>query len=148
MMTEAVARRMPLRPWPMTSEALKRLIDEISQLRQDVSTLAGNGLEEGVVRLPIAQATRRLETLAGVLEGAAVADDDGCVAIGRPVRLRDGTGETMEYAVVFPGDGDPTRGWISADSPLGAAILGATAGTTVEVDAPVGRWSVTVLDVG
>ena len=53
----------------------------------------------------------------------------------------------MSYTIVFPGDGDPSRGWVSADSPLGSAVLGARAGESVHVAAPVGRWRVTVVAV-
>ena len=56
-------------------------------------------------------------------------------------------GDSVTYALVFPGDGDPVQGWISADSPLGAAVLGCTPGDIVEVMAPAGPRVVTVLSV-
>jgi transcription elongation GreA/GreB family factor len=46
-----------------------------------------------------------------------------------------------------PGDGDPARRCVSADSPLGSALLGARPGAAVEVAAPGGSWSVVVLAV-
>jgi transcription elongation GreA/GreB family factor len=67
--------------------------------------------------------------------------------IGRRVTLLEEDGDSVTYGLVFPGDGDPIQGWISADSPLGAAVLGCAPGDRVEVDAPVGRRVVTVLSV-
>jgi transcription elongation factor GreA len=130
----------------MTADAFERLLDEIAQLRRDVAFLAGQGLEEGIVRLPVAQAARRLETLGAVAETAAVTKQR-CVAIGRRVALRDGDGQQFDYSIVFPGDGDPLQGWISADSPLGSALLGAEPGATVMVQAPVGAWPATIVEV-
>ena len=58
--------------------------------------------------------------------------------------LRGDDGSRVTYALVAPGEGAPSQGRISADSPLGAAILGRRAGDTVEIDAPAGRRRVTV----
>jgi transcription elongation factor GreA len=121
-------------------------VDEIARLRQEHSSLTGAGLEEGIVQLPVARVSRRLDTLSHVLDGARDADPT-CVAIGRRATLRDESGEVMCYWIVLPGDGDPDQGWISADSPLGSAVLGATAGAVVHVEAPAGRWSVAVVAV-
>ena len=43
--------------------------------------------------------------------------------------------------------GTPAEGWLSADSPLGAAVLGRSPGDAVEVTAPAGSRVVTVLAV-
>jgi transcription elongation GreA/GreB family factor len=137
----------PVRSWPLTREAWDRLVDEVARLRESVSTMAGQGLEEGIVRLPVAIATRRLETLNEVLGRCVLVDETGCVAIGRRATLRDGDGALMSYEIVFPGDGDVEKEWVSADSPLGVALLGASAGDVVHVDAPAGRWSVSVVSV-
>lgn len=141
----AVARRIERRAWPMTSDAQRRLIDEVAELRKDAAHLA-NGDDDGtIIRLPAAQAARRLETLSAVLEGATVVDDPGFAAIGRRATMLDQGGGTATYSIVFPGDGEPSRGWVSADSPLGSAILGSRPGQTIEVDAPSGPWSATII---
>lgn len=141
----AIARRTERRHWPMTSDAQDRLTDEVAELRRDAVTLAGGAGYDDVIRLPAAQAARRLETLAAVLDAARVVDDPGSVAIGRRATLLDQQGRTTTYSIVFPGDGDPSLGWVSADSPLGSAILGGRPGQTVEVDAPSGPWKTTIL---
>ena len=77
----------------------------------------------------------------------SVVDDASYAAIGRRVILQSSDEEPIGYEIVLPGSGDPSVGWISADSPLGDAILGAQPGDVVDVDAPGGRWSVTVVAV-
>ncbi len=131
--------------WPMTGEARLALIDELERLRRDV---AGAFLpSDGVIHLPVAKAERRLEVLTSVLDLADEVDGADLAIIGRRVTLQEEDGESVTYSLVFPGDGDPAQGWISADSPMGAAILWHRAGAVVEVEAPAGRRSVTVLAI-
>lgn len=137
----------PVRSWPMTREARTRLVGDVARLRESVSSMTGQGLEEGVFRLAVAVALRRLETLTAVLDRCEVVDDAACVTIGRRATVRDGDGGTMAYRIVFPGAGELDRGEISADSPLGTALMGASAGDVVSVNAPAGRWSATVVQV-
>lgn len=133
--------------WPLTSAARSRLIDEISRIRRDLSELTGQGLEEGIVRLPVSVGIRRLDSLNVILERARVVDDVPCAAIGRRATIREESGESVAYEIVLPGGGDPTEGCISADSPLGRAILGAQVGDVVEVRAPAGNRLVTLISV-
>ena len=147
MSTNAVQPIEDARPWPLTRQAWDELVDEVARLREDVTLMTGQGLEEGIVRLPVTLALRRLETLRGVLDRCQVVDDSACAAIGRRATLRDDQGEAMTYEIVVPGDGDPDMGCISADSPLGGAILGAKVGDVVEISAPGGSWFATVVTV-
>jgi transcription elongation GreA/GreB family factor len=147
-MPDVAARKAVTRsPWPLTSEAWTRLIDEIARLRQEISGLTTQGLEEGIVRLPVALAARRLDTLKDVRDRAEVVEAPTACVIGRRVCVRDEAGEEMSFEVVFPGDGNTDEGCISADSPLGSALLRARAGDVVHVHAPAGAWSVTVVAV-
>ena len=146
----APATRQPAasRRWPMTEEAWRTLVDEVGRLRVDVAALAGADVHrDGVVHLPVLKAARRLEVLSVVLDASEKVDHPDRAVIGRRVTLLEEEGDSVTYALVFPGDGDPLQGWISADSPLGAAVLGCTPGDTVGVDAPVGRRVVTVVSV-
>jgi transcription elongation GreA/GreB family factor len=136
------------RSCPVTTGARLQLVEEIARLRRHLTALTGQGLEEGIIRLPVSITARRLEALGDLLERAELVDDTPCVAVGRTATVRDAHGETTSVAIVLPGEGDPATGCISADSPLGRAVLGARAGDVVEVRAPAGSWSVTVVAVG
>lgn len=136
------------RRWPMTEEAWRTLVDELGQLRIDVAVLSGTGAPDpSVVHLPTFKAARRLDVLSAVLDASDKVHAPDRAVIGRRVTLLEPEGDSVTYALVFPGDGDPTQGWVSADSPIGAAVIGCTAGDTVEVDAPAGRRVITVLSV-
>ena len=134
--------------WPMTGGAWHTLVDELGRLRADVVTLAGvSAPNGGVVHLPVVKAARRLDVLTAVLDASELIHEADRAVIGRRVTVLEEEGESVSYALVFPGDGDPAQGWISADSPLGAAVLGCGPGDSVEVIAPAGRRIVTVLSV-
>jgi transcription elongation GreA/GreB family factor len=146
-MTELATRR-PSREqrWPMTGEAWFTLVDELVRLRVDVASLAGE-LADGVVDLAVIKAARRLGVLSAVLDAAERIHESERAVIGRRVTVLEPEGESVSYRLVFPGDGDPAQGCISADSPLGSAILGCVPGDRVEVTAPAGRRLVTVVSV-
>jgi len=136
------------RRWPMTGEAWLTLVDELGQLRVDVARLAGAGApDDGVVHLPAFKAARRLDALSAVLDASEKVHEPDRAVIGRRVTLLEEEGDSVTYALVFPGDGDPVQGWISADSPLGAAVMGCIPGAVVEVMAPAGPRVVTVVSV-
>lgn len=146
-MSELAMRRPSTRQrWPMTEEALHALVDELGRLRADVASLAG-APAEGVVDLAVVTAARRLDVLSAVLDTAERTNEPERAAIGRRVTILEADGESVTYALVFPGDGDPHQGWISADSPLGSAVLGRGPGDRAEVAAPAGRRVVTVVSV-
>ncbi len=130
----------------MTHEAWLTLVDELAVLRADVTSLAGER-DDGVVDLRVVKAARRLEVLSAVLELAERVDDLRHAVIGRRVTIVESGDEPAAYELVFPGDGDPAKGRISADSPLGSAVLWCEPGQSVEVAAPAGRRRVTLLSV-
>ena len=67
--------------------------------------------------------------------------------IGRRVTIELDDTESARFRLVLPADGDPERGWIGADSPLGAALLERRAGDRITVQAPGGPWEARVIDV-
>lgn len=130
----------------MTRESWFTLVDELGRLRTDLATLAGDQAD-GVIDLAVMKSARRLEVLSAVLDAAEQVHEPGRALIGRRVTILEPEGESVTYVLVFPGDGDPGQGWISADSPLGSAVLDCEPGDRVEVIAPAGRRVVTVLSV-
>ena len=146
-MTELATRRASREQrWPMTGEAWFTLVDELGRLRSDVASLAGE-LTDGVVDLAVIKAARRLDVLSSVLDAAERIHESEQAVIGRRVTVLEPEGDSVTYTLAFPGDGDPSQGCISADSPLGSAVLGCVPGDRVEVTAPAGRRVVTVLSV-
>jgi transcription elongation factor GreA len=87
----------------------------------------------------------RIRTLRSRLNHAVVVESEGgdAVAVGSHVVIEDGDGERMEVEISSVGG----AGAVSPDSPLGRALLGASVGDTVQVEAPRGAWTARVVSV-
>ena len=87
----------------------------------------------------------RIRTLRSRLAHAVVVESDagGAVAVGSHVVIEDAHGERMEVEISSVGG----HGAVSPDSPLGRALLGASEGDTVEVEAPRGSWTARIMSV-
>jgi transcription elongation factor GreA len=73
-------------------------------------------------------------------------DSGGLVRIGSRVCVRDSDGDA-EFRIVEPRDADAVAERLSAESPLGRALLGRRVGDLVRFQAPGGVLAVTVVDV-
>jgi transcription elongation factor GreA len=76
--------------------------------------------------------------------------DVSVVHVGSRVRIQDADGE-VEFSIVPPEEADAAEERVSAESPLGRALLGRRLGDEVRYRAPGGVLTVTVvgvLDVG
>jgi transcription elongation factor GreA len=84
----------------------------------------------------------RIAKLRGRLHAAVVVehDTDEHVGPGSIVEVADEHGETMEVTI-------SSIGGVSSDSPLGSALMGATVGAVVDVQAPRGPWKARVLSI-
>jgi transcription elongation factor GreA len=89
----------------------------------------------GLLEARIAKLRDRLRTAVVVDH-----DTDEHVGPGSIVEVADEHGETMEVTISSV-DG------VSSDSPLGAALMGASVGSVVEVNAPRGAWKARVLSI-
>lgn len=70
------------------------------------------------------------------------------VAIGSKVVIRDLEFEEDEiYKIVGSDEADPDSNRISNESPIGKAIIGQTAGTTVQVHAPAGVFQYKIMEI-
>lgn len=75
-------------------------------------------------------------------------ESTGKVAIGSTVTVRDvELDDVQTYMIVGSTEADPDNNKISDESPLGAALLGKTAGVTVQVNAPIGVIDFELLEV-
>jgi transcription elongation factor GreA len=91
--------------------------------------------EQGLLEARIAKLKDRLHHAVTVEH-----DTDDHVGVGSIVEVEDGDGETMEVEI-------SAVGGVSPDSPLGSALMGATVGDVVDVEAPRGSWQARVLAI-
>jgi transcription elongation factor GreA len=80
---------------------------------------------------------------AQVIKNAPLAD---FVVIGSTVTV-EMDGEVDEFTIVGRLEADPSKKRISNESPVGAALLGAKIGETVEVATPIVRYKCKVLEI-
>jgi len=87
----------------------------------------------------------RIRVLRDRLSRAVLVDEqpapDGRVGVGSKVELEDEQGQRMELDI-------SSVGGVSPDSPAGRALIGATVGDEVEIDAPSGSWRARIISVG
>jgi transcription elongation factor GreA len=64
------------------------------------------------------------------------------------IRIRDlAERRTEEYEIVGSGEGDPSAGRVSSESPVGSALLEHRAGESIEVETPAGRRRLKIVEV-
>jgi transcription elongation factor GreA len=90
--------------------------------------------EQGLLEARIRTLRARLVSAVTVEAPAA---DGGVVEVGSVVDVEDEAGDVLEIEI-------SSVGGVSPDSPLGKALLGASIGDTVLVEAPKGAWRATV----
>lgn len=70
------------------------------------------------------------------------------VGVGNTVTVHDEEfDETMDYKIVGTAESDPVKGFISNESPVGAALLGKKVNDRVEVTTPNGKMYFTIKDI-
>ena len=94
--------------------------------------------EQGLLERRITILRERLRNAHVIDEEAAAAS--GVVAVGSKVELEDERGERLHVEI-------SSVGGVSPESPLGRALLGASVGDTVEVEAPRGAWHARVIAI-
>jgi transcription elongation factor GreA len=139
----------------MTSAGLERLQGELAQLRRRVNEEMSQRLREArsygdgsnndeyhAVREDQMVLEARIASLEDTVARAEVLDEeaavDGVAIIGSTVSIEDlASGARTRHRLADAHSAD--RGVISAASPMGRALIGATPGTVVTVDLPRGR---------
>ena len=148
------------RPAPLTDAGRARLNDELQRLRQErepriAALLAdarsqASALEEGdylALQEDLAHVQGRIQELEQALTAERVEDTRtpaGVAGIGSHVTAQDEGGRVHTFVIVSPVEADPSRGHISAASPIGGALIGHKAGDSVSVKTPAGARSFTV----
>lgn len=91
----------------------------------------------------------RIEEIKTILENAVLITDTksgGKVAVGSSVKVESKSG-TNTYVIVGAAESNPLEGFISNESPLGAAFLGRKKGDAIKVKTPKGETEYKILDV-
>ena len=121
--TERLREELPDRDdlnWYLTQEELGRIHNRLSELQAALVTKA--------------------ET-SGPVEA-------GVVGPGSRVTVQDESGRRHSFLIVAPIETDATQGYISFNSPVGAALIGRRPGESVGIRTPAGERRLTVLGVG
>ncbi|MFZ6022377.1 MAG: GreA/GreB family elongation factor [Patescibacteria group bacterium] len=94
-------------------------------------------------------ARMRVSELKAMLKTAQLVDDKG--SKGNTVKLGDEVtikiqGKTMKVKLVPTMEADPTQGKVSAESPIGKAVIGKQVGDTIEIMTPAGMQKGEIAD--
>ena len=149
----------------LTYEGLRKLEDELQDLkvvkRREIAQKIKEAREQGdlsenaeydAAKDEQRDIEARIEEIELILKNAEVVVEDGVdldkISVGCKVRIRDSEfDEELEYKIVGSTEANSLKGKISNESPLGRALLGATIGDIVKVEAPVGELSYKVLEI-
>ncbi|MHB8509264.1 MAG: GreA/GreB family elongation factor [Candidatus Dormibacteria bacterium] len=91
----------------------------------------------------------RVQTIEGLVANAIViqaGSSSGTIALGSRVVVRDEFGDAT-YTIVGPAEVDIPKGFISLESPLGAALMGAAVGDEITFTTPGGDRSAKIMSL-
>ena len=149
----------------LTYEGLQKLEEELQDLkvvkRREIAQKIKEAREQGdlsenaeydAAKDEQRDIEARIEEIELILKNAEVVVEDEVdldkISVGCKVRILDiEFDEELEYKIVGSTEANSLKGKISNESPLGRALLGATIGDVVKVEAPVGELSYNVLEI-
>lgn len=131
-------------------EAKKRVAEEI-QIARGFGDLSENA-EYDAAKKEEARVYGRMGEIEQILRTASFVDDSAAstdvVSLGNVVRVLDlDYDEEDEYTLVGFTEADPLKLYISNESPIGAALIGAHKGDTVEAVTPGGKVHLKILSI-
>ncbi len=148
-----------------TKEGLKKLTDELNQLKDIERPKASNAIAEardkgdlsenaeydaakeaqGMLEMQISRLEETLST-ARIIDESQL--DVSKVLIHSTVKIKNQTnGMEMVYKLVAQSEADLQAGRISVDSPIGKGLLGKEVGETAEVIVPNGTMKFDILEI-
>ena len=149
----------------LTKEGYKKLQEELEYLRtekrEEIALRLHEAMEGGdlidnaeyeAAKREQAFTEGRIKELQYLLATARVIDEvpksyEG-IDIGSIVTIREvGAEEEEVYRIVGPAEANPSKGFISHESPLGKALIGHNEDDRVKIPAPEGTYEVEVLKV-
>ena len=149
----------------LTYEGLKKLEDELQDLkvvkRREIAQKIKEAREQGdlsenaeydAAKDEQRDIEARIEEIEAILKNAEVVVEEEVdldkINIGCKVKILDiEYNEELEYKIVGSTEANSLKGKISNESPLGHALLGASVGDEVVVEAPAGEISYKVLAI-
>ena len=149
----------------LTYEGLKKLEDELQDLkvvkRREIAQTIKEAREQGdlsenaeydAAKDEQRDIEARIEEIEAILKNAEVVVEEEVdldkINIGCKVKILDiEYNEELEYKIVGSTEANSLKGKISNESPLGHALLGASVGDEVVVEAPAGEISYKVLSI-
>ena len=124
-----------------------RLNDATERLKQELRET--DDLNWYSTQEELALTRSRIGELQAALVGPhdAFSSEEGVVGLGSRVTVEDEVGREHSFLIVTSIEADATRGYISLDSPVGAALLGRRPGESISVPVPRGLRQFSVLRV-
>ena len=148
-----------------TEEGLKKLKDELNQLKDVERPKASNAIAEardkgdlsenaeydaakeaqGMLEMRISKLEERLAN-ARVIDESQL--DNSKVLVLSKVKIRNkSNGMTMDYMIVADGEADLSKGKISVNSPIGKGLLGKSVGEISKISVPTGFIDLEILEI-
>jgi len=148
-----------------TEEGLKKLKDELNQLKDVERPKASNAIAEardkgdlsenaeydaakeaqGMLEMRISKLEERLAN-ARVIDESQL--DNSKVLVLSKVKIRNKSNSmTMDYMIVADGEADLSKGKISVNSPIGKGLLGKSVGEIAKINVPTGFIDLEILEI-
>ena len=148
-----------------TKEGLKKLRDELSQLKDIERPKASNAIAEARDKGDLSENAEydaakeaqgmlemKISKLEETLSGARVIDesqlDNSKVLVLSKVKIKNkSNGIEMSYTLVADGEADLSAGKLSVNSPIGKGLLGKSLGDIAEIKVPSGIIKFIITDI-
>lgn len=153
----AETRALTLTDKRKLEEELAELIEAKKRVAEDIKTARGFGdlsenAEYDAAKDREAQVNGRINEIEQMLNTATFVDESqaslDAVNIGCRVKVYDMEYEEEdEYTIVGYTEADPMKQWISSESPIGEALMGARIGDIVKANTPGGVVQMKVLEI-
>ena len=148
-----------------TKEGLKKLRDELSQLKDIERPKASNAIAEARDKGDLSENAEydaakeaqgmlemKISKLEETLSGARVIDesqlDNSKVLVLSKVKIKNkSNGMEMSYTLVADGEADLSAGKLSVNSPIGKGLLGKSLGDIAEIKVPNGTIKFIIIDI-
>lgn len=146
----------------LTKESLQNLTNELETLRNktipDIAKRIDEAKQQGDLsenaeyhqaREDMSWAQSRVQELDQLIQNAQIIEkstNHDTVTIGSSVTVKV-NGKTRDYTIVGPQEIDPTKGYISNESPLGQAFLKHKVKDKVEVITPAGKQVYEIISI-